>query len=148
MCSLFVDQDSPTNLETRLDFLLIGARNTHVKEGLQKAHSSEVPEGELDIFCVSNTVYEKYCRKGNREYVEASGIPELRRFCHSITAEAQFREARHFLHSSLASLLNSLGLWAGSRLRAHDQQAVIFCGSMQRSLMDSSEKVMLAPTAG
>jgi len=46
--------------------------------------------------------------------VRASGIPELRRFCHSITAVAQLLEAKHFLESTLSSLLNSLELWASS----------------------------------
>lgn len=46
--------------------------------------------------------------------VRASGIPELRRFCHSITAGAQLLEAKHFLESTLSSLLNSLELWASS----------------------------------
>ena len=44
--------------------------------------------------------------------VRASGIPELRLFCHSITAGAQLLEAKHFLQSKLSSLLNSIELWA------------------------------------
>ena len=48
--------------------------------------------------------------------VAASGIPELRRFCHSVTATAQLLEAKHFLRSKLASLINSLGIWAGTPL--------------------------------
>lgn len=46
--------------------------------------------------------------------VRASGIPELRRFCHTITAVAQLLEARHFLQSKLSSLLSSVELWASS----------------------------------
>lgn len=59
-------------------------------------------------------MYEKLSRKGNKELVVASGIPEVRRFCLRVTADAQLREARHFLQSSLFSLLNSLEMWAGS----------------------------------
>lgn len=66
------------------------------------------------MFCVSNKAYDKHSRKGNASLVVASGIPELRRFCHSITAEAQLREARHFLQSTLFSFLNSLEMWAQS----------------------------------
>lgn len=84
----------------------------HVKEGLQQAYSSKVPEGELEVFCVSNTLYEKYARKGNIEMVQGSGIPELRRFCYAITAHAQLLEAKHFLSSMLSSVLNSAELWA------------------------------------
>jgi len=68
----------------------------------------------LEVFCVSNTTYEKFSRKGNTEMVLASGIPELRRFCHTITAGAQFLEAKHFLRSNLSSLLSSVELWASS----------------------------------
>ncbi len=66
----------------------------------------------MEVFCVSNTTYEKFSRKGNAEMVRASGIPELRRFCHTITAEAQLLEAKHFLKSTLSSLLSSVELWA------------------------------------
>ena len=46
--------------------------------------------------------------------VLASGIPELRRFCHKITAGAQLLEAKHFLQSTLSSLLSSVEIWASS----------------------------------
>lgn len=116
-----------------------------MKEGVQQAYASEIPDGKLNVFCVSNTVYEKHSRKGNREYVDASGIVELRRFCHSITAEAQLREAQHYLHSVLASLLNSLGLWVGSRLPARVEPLVVFTGSIERTMEAVKEKV--SPTS-
>ena len=68
----------------------------------------------MEVFCVSNTTYEKFSRKGNTEMVLASGIPELRRFCHKITAGAQLLEAKHFLQSTLSSLLSSVEIWASS----------------------------------
>ena len=68
----------------------------------------------MEVFCVSNTTYEKFSRKGNTEMVLASGIPELRRFCHRITAGAQLLEAKHFLQSVLSSLLSSVEIWATS----------------------------------
>jgi hypothetical protein len=92
----------------------VKARNSLVKEGLQKAYASKVAGGKLEVFCVSNTTYEKYSRKGNSEMVSASGIPELRQFCHTITAGAQLLEAKHFLQSTLSSLLNSAELWVSS----------------------------------
>jgi hypothetical protein len=75
----------------------------------------------LDVFCVSNKWYEKYCPKGNTEFVEASGIPDLRRFCHTVTADAQLNEAKHFLKSRLSALLNTLDLWASSLLQKQDE---------------------------
>lgn len=104
--------DQTTNLIYRQELLLINARNAHVKEGLQRAYSSKVPNGRLEVFCVSNTTYGKYVKKGNIEMVQASGIPELRRFCYTMTAHAQLLEARHFLSSMLSTLLNSAELFA------------------------------------
>lgn len=98
----------------RQQSLLMQARNSHVEKGLQKAYASKVPGGNLDVFCVSNTLYEKYAEKGNGELVRASCIPELRQFCYSITAEAHFQEALHFLRSELLNLLTSLQMWTGA----------------------------------
>ena len=75
----------------------------------------------LDVFCVSNKWYEKYCPKGNNTFVDASGIPDLRRFCHTLTADAQLNEAKHYLGSRLSALLNSLDLWANSSLDEQDK---------------------------
>lgn len=61
-------------------------------------------------------MYEKFSKKedsdGVRQMVVGSGIPELRQFCQWITAEARLLEAKHFLQSSLSSLLNSIDIWA------------------------------------
>ena len=101
---------------TSRDLTLIKARNDHVTAGLQKAYNDKAPDGHLDVFCVSNTWYTKYSRKGNVELVRGSGIPDLRKFCYGITADAQLREARHFL-GRVFGLVNSLELWVGGRLR-------------------------------
>lgn len=90
------------------------ARNHHVKNGLQTAYASKVPGGRLEVFCVSNTTYEKFSKKGNAAMVRASGVPELRQFCHTITANAQLLEAKNFLQSTLPSLLSSVELWANN----------------------------------
>jgi hypothetical protein len=92
------------------------ARNDHVTAGLQKLYNDKAPDGHLDVFCVSNTWYTKYSRKGNVELVRGSGIPDLRKFCYGITADAQLREARHFL-GRVFGLVNSAELWVGGRLR-------------------------------
>jgi hypothetical protein len=92
--------------------LLTAARNRHVKDGLQKAYASKFPGKTLEVFCVSNTWYETFSEEGDTDMVRASGIPELRRFCHTITADAQLLEAKHFIRSKLACLLNSAEIWA------------------------------------
>lgn len=52
--------------------------------------------------------------EGDATYIEASWIPELRRFCRGITVDAQFVEARNFLESSLPRLTTSLELWTAA----------------------------------
>lgn len=76
----------------------------------------------LDVFCVSNKWYEKYCPKGNDKFVEASGVPDVRRFCHTVTADAQLNEAKHFLKSRLSAMLNTLNLWADSSLQKQEKE--------------------------
>jgi hypothetical protein len=90
---------------------LINARNSHVKEGLQSAYAAKVPGGNLEVFCVSNTIYEKYAKKGNGKMVIASEIPALRSFCYSITAQTQLLEATHFLKTRVPALLHSIQIW-------------------------------------
>lgn len=106
------DRSLKKAIKRKQELLLIEARNARVKEGLQRAYSAKIPGGNLEVFCVSNTAYEKYSKKGNMEYVNASGIPKLRSFCYSVAANAQFLEAKHFLQSSLSSLVNSVESWA------------------------------------
>ena len=104
----------------RRESLLIAARNGFVQEGLRQNYSEKVPRGILEIFCVSNPNYEKYAKKGIVDQVNASGIPELRRFCHTITAKPQFLEAKNFLLSSLSSLLTSTRLWIEKKQESRD----------------------------
>lgn len=67
------------------------------------------------VFCVSNKLYSDH-REDSREraeaYIELSGIPELRRYCQSVPAEAQFRAAAAFLEHRVPTLLGSLNQWA------------------------------------
>jgi hypothetical protein len=114
---------TPLSVLTRRELHLIKARNAHVTRGLQAAYAAKAPDGRLDVFCVSNKWYAKYSRKDNAEGVRASGIPALRRFCYSITADAQLREARHFLVARVFGLVNSVELWVGGRLRLAQAQA-------------------------
>jgi hypothetical protein len=92
----------------------VQARNDQVIEGLRSAYAAKVPGGSLAVFCVSNETYKKSTRKGNLEMIKASGIPALRSFCHSITAQAQLVSSKHFLKSQLGSLLNSLRILVDS----------------------------------
>ncbi|RYP05881.1 hypothetical protein DL765_009691 [Monosporascus sp. GIB2] len=118
------------------EWLLIEARNEHVKDGLRKAYAAKVPGEKLDVFCVSNTTYEKYSEKGDGELVHASGIPQLRQFCHSITAEAQFREALDRLQARLPTLISSLELWANANLATDERESLVLDVCVYRILTD------------
>jgi hypothetical protein len=56
-------------------------------------------------------MYEKFSKKSNEDMISASGIPALRSFCYTITAEKQLLEAKHFLKTRLPTLLNSMEIW-------------------------------------
>ena len=125
--------------------MLIKARNEHVKEGLQKAYAAKAPGEKLDVFCISNTTYEKYAEKGNAQLVDASGIPQLRKFCQSITAEAQFREALHFLRSTLPNLLNSVELWVSAHMAVQARRKTVLDVGIYRILADITNEVSRYP---
>ncbi|KAL3965416.1 hypothetical protein ACCO45_002420 [Purpureocillium lilacinum] len=95
---------------------LVRARAQHVKANLQRIYASKMDGRELQVFCVSNTWYEKYCPKGNQELVQGSGIPDLRRFCHTVAAEMHLNEAKQFLRSRLLGLLESLEVYVRSKM--------------------------------
>ncbi|PQE22018.1 Dynamin GTPase domain protein [Rutstroemia sp. NJR-2017a BBW] len=105
------DKGLKKQLEKRLDWMYIEARNNSVKQKLRAAYQQRIPGGYLDVFCISNTTYQKYSETGNVDMIEKSGIPELRRFCRKITARAQLLQALHFMRSEVPSLLNSIKIW-------------------------------------
>lgn len=111
------DEKAKKQLKLEREFLLIKARNQFVKAGLQRAYAEKVEGKTLEVFCVSNKAYEKHAKKGRVQFVEASGIPEVRRFCHTITAQAQLEESKNFLLSKLPSLLSSARLWMEKTLQ-------------------------------
>ncbi|KAM0272239.1 hypothetical protein ACHAQH_008760 [Verticillium albo-atrum] len=109
------DHDKKKAAKRKLKYALIAARMEHVTEALQSRYSADTG-GHLDVFCVANHAYEKFCTKGNAEIVKISGIPSLRQFCLTITADDRLSWARHLLQSEIPSLLNSADLWASSHM--------------------------------
>jgi hypothetical protein len=123
----------------------VQARNDQVVEGLQSAYAAKVPGGSLSVFCVSNETYKKFTRKGNLDMIQASGIPALRSFCYSITAQSQLLESKFFLTSRLGGLLNSLQIWveccqqdlAGRSVRS-SKSAGDYLAEIETEVRDSS----------
>ena len=89
--------------------MLIGARNDHVRSALRRNYQSKTPGDHLNVFCVSNKLYEE---NRDSETVTISGIPEVRQFCRSITADAQLLDAQNFLDNSLPDLIATAKIWA------------------------------------
>jgi hypothetical protein len=85
-----------------------------VEEQLNRLYSGMVVNGNLEIFCVSNTEYndsrgEEYTIA--RPRIELSGIPALRQYCHLIPAKTQFEAVSAYLEHQVPSLLSSIRQW-------------------------------------
>ena len=74
----------------------------------------------MEVFCVSDILY---INDSNPESVLLSEIPALRRFCHSIAADAQLREAKHYLRSPLLRLVTSLDTWTANIVHREEAKA-------------------------
>ncbi|KAH6682229.1 hypothetical protein F5X68DRAFT_192586 [Plectosphaerella plurivora] len=109
------DDKQRKKAEKRLKFALSGARSKHVSQALQKRYASDTG-GKLDVFCVGNHAYEKYCERNDAALVRASGIPSLRRYCFTVTANDRLVDARSWIQTSVPGLLNSAELWASSMI--------------------------------
>lgn len=93
---------------------MINFRNQTISDGLKRAYGRKIPGQNLKIFCVSNTMYwdkRKLQAEKALDYLNLSGIIELRRHCIGIVAESHLRGARNYINSDLPAFLGSLELW-------------------------------------
>lgn len=100
---------SAVDILQSLDAFLIQSRNQRVTADLRE-HGSNVR-----IFCVSNELYSRHrriIRVHDEDYFNLSGIPELRRYCQQVPAEAQFRFVAAFLEHRVPAVLRSVKQWA------------------------------------
>ena len=68
----------------------------------------------IRVFCVSNTLYAKYCASRTQQanaYLALTGIRELREYCQLVPAEAQLEATSNFLNHEVKSLILSLRQW-------------------------------------
>lgn len=132
----------------RRDLVLVKARNEFVKAGLKKAYAKKVNDKTLEVFCVSNKDYFKDCREGRTQFVEAGGIPELRKFCHSINAEAQLDESKNYLLAELPTLFASTQVWMETILEEVEDEDDIDAArkKLLRDILKVQQKVLI-PTA-
>ncbi|KFY43961.1 hypothetical protein V494_01724 [Pseudogymnoascus sp. VKM F-4513 (FW-928)] len=147
------DRAIAKKLKLRRRWLLIDARSAHVKEELQNAYKPksrggpqtdkpEIGNGVLEVFCVSNTSYEKYARKGNEEMVHASGIPRVRQHLCAITARPQEIQTMNFISWKLGSLLTSAEIRA-SKPTAKPMETILD-ENIKRTLRDAKKEVCAA----
>jgi hypothetical protein len=100
-----------------LEDFLVNRRNAEVEKTLMKTYSKKVLNNKLKVFCISNTVYAKAYEAWREEELtaksrfELSGIPNLRRHCLLISADAQFNAVSAFLNTQVPSLLGSIHQW-------------------------------------
>lgn len=99
----------------RLKYLFVAQRNETVRQKVLTNYASLVNDAaSLRVFCVGNKDYEHreiHFREAQMLAIKGSGVPELRDFCHSIVAKAQFRASNHFLETQIPDLIQSLKLW-------------------------------------
>ncbi|KAL8773729.1 MAG: hypothetical protein Q9209_001497 [Squamulea sp. 1 TL-2023] len=108
--------------DTKYKYLFVSARNADVKRALQRRYMSSGIGLDVNVFCIGNRDYEGAgyrSQEARQKAIQGSCIPDLRRSCHSIVAQAQYQASVHFLEVELPSLIQSLDVW----LSVFDQKA-------------------------
>ncbi|CAI6339181.1 unnamed protein product [Periconia digitata] len=98
---------------------LITVRNRSVSRGLRKKYAEHPAARNLQIFCVSNTMYEEKRHDLVAEvkpHLQLSGIIELRRHCMGISAESYLRQTKEYINHRVSAFVASLELWAQTSL--------------------------------
>lgn len=76
-----------------------------------------MPEGKLNVFCVSNRIYKEKRDLPKSEaqgHLQLSGIPALRRFCISVVSESQYRSASQCEIVKVPAVIEAVALWLQS----------------------------------
>lgn len=86
---------------------------------LKRRYKSYPGGNNLQIFCVSNTLYSQEREKPVERalpFLKLSGILELRRYCIGLVAESHLRATTQYIKDEIPALLGSIELWiqAGS----------------------------------
>jgi hypothetical protein len=118
---------------------LVEKRNSKIQSELQREYSTSVMNEDLRVFCVSNTDYQKHRndeRSVAQKQSDLSGIIDLRKYCQSIPAEAQFRAVVAFLNHQVPTLMGSIRQWV---LQGSDGMTVEKADTLRR-LLDQCEE--------
>ena len=111
-------QEKRTKID-RYKYIYVSARNAEIKQTLLANYASDVGSANLNVFCVGNNDYDmegdlRMDPDARNIAIEGSGIPELRRHCHTIVSRAQFRASNHFIEVEIPDLVQSLEVWVES----------------------------------
>ncbi|KAL4891702.1 hypothetical protein BDV59DRAFT_181582 [Aspergillus ambiguus] len=88
---------------------LVNRRNARVERDLAARYRG------IAVFCVGNPMYSMLREAPPDEpegYINLSGIRQLRRYCKSVPAQAQFHATSAFLNNLVPALMTSLRQWA------------------------------------
>ncbi|EAU36995.1 predicted protein [Aspergillus terreus NIH2624] len=120
----------------KLKRFLISRRNDQVTQTLSRKRNDRAR-----VFCVSNTLYSDH-REDDRdqadEYIRLSGIPELRRYCQSVPAEAQLRSTESFIKNQAPAILGSLTQWTLART----DSVTVDRAETLRQVLSEAEKII------
>lgn len=103
----------------RYKYIYVLARNAEIKKRLLAKYASDFGNANLNVFCIGNNDYDmegdlRMDPEARDIAIKGSGIPELRRHCHTIVTRAQFRASNHFLEVEIPDLIQSLEVWVES----------------------------------
>ena len=103
----------------RYKYIYVSARNTDIKKKVLVKYASDSSKADLNVFCIGNNDYDiegdlRMDPEARDIAIKGSGIPELRRHCHTIVTRAQFRASSHFLEVEIPDLIQSLEVWVES----------------------------------
>ena len=103
----------------RYKYIYVSARNAEIKKKVLAKYASDSGKASLNVFCIGNNDYDiegdlRMDPEARDIAIKGSGIPELRRHCHTIVTRAQFRASNHFLEVEIPDLIQSLEVWVES----------------------------------
>ena len=115
----YTKQNKETTKLDRYKYIYVSARNSEIKKTLLAKYASDSGKEYLNVFCIGNIDYDmegdlRMDTEARDIAIKGSGIPELRRHCHTIVARAQFKASNHFLNVEIPGLIQSLEVWVES----------------------------------
>ncbi|KAF2733490.1 hypothetical protein EJ04DRAFT_524428 [Polyplosphaeria fusca] len=143
-------RDMLEDIEYGLKRFLVERRNCSVATQLIEKFAADVQHGDLKIFCVSNKDYfdHRYDEQIRAETrLDLSGILHLRKYCHSIPADAQFEAAAAFINHDVPAFLGSLKQWAVAGLGDMNAEKAEALKHLMQRLEETAIKKFILPTA-